>query len=134
MWDQDRIEAPTVYRLCQNRGPIAERSLRRSEHDWPITLDDCQSALISLLSRMKLDADSYPDYWIWVSRTRTEMSRLYELHRESCRQRQQWDLPGLLRLRCRLEIVTLRLYCAPWFPSGRQLPALSLQQFTRLTA
>ena len=134
MWDQHSVSEPTVFRLEQQRGPVVESSLRRSERDWPLTLEDCQAALSRLLPQVKSAQTSAEEYWRWVSRTRTEMCRLFESHRQSSRARQEWDLPGLLRLRCRVELITLRLYCAPWMPNGVQVPALSLSLFSRLTA
>lgn len=134
MWDENFTNQPTVFRLCQQAGPVAEQALRRSERDWPLTLDDCQAALIRLLSQLKSDRTGYKDYWRWVAYTRTEMARLYETQHQSCRARQDWDLAALLGLRCRLELITLRLYCAPWLPAQVESTALSLSQFSRLTA
>ena len=113
MWDQNFTKQPTVFRLSQQAGPVAEQALRRSERDWPLTLDDCQTALIRLLSQLKSDRAGYQDYWRWVSYTRTEMARLYETQRQSCQTRRDWDLAALLGLRYRLELITIRLYCAP---------------------
>lgn len=134
MRDENFSNQPTVFRLSQQAGPVAEQALRRSERDWPLTLDDCQTALIRLLSQLKSDRAGYQDYWRWVGYTRTEMARLYETQRQSCRARQDWDLAALLGLRCRLELITLRLYCAPWLPAQVESTALSLSQFSRLTA
>ena len=134
MWDQNFTKQPTVFRLSQQAGPVAEQALRRSERDWPLTLDDCQTALIRLLSQLKSDRAGYQDYWRWVGYTRTEMARLYETQRQSCRTRRDWDLAALLRLRYRLELITIRLYCAPWLPAQMESPALSLSRFSRLTA
>ena len=132
MWEHDL--GPTVYSLHQQRGPVVEFSLRRSERDWPLTLDDCQHALLRLLPQVKSARIDRQEYWNWVDRTRTEMRRRFESHRQSCRARQDWDLHGLFRLRCRLELITLRLYCAPWMPERVAAPTLSLNHFSRLTA
>ena len=134
MWDQHSVSEPTVFRLEQKRGPVVEFSLRRSERDWPLTLDDCQAALTRLLPQVKSAPTNPEEYWRWVRRTRTEMCRLFESHMRSSRARREWDLPGLLRLRCRVELITLRLYCAPWLPNGVHSPVLNVAQFSRLTA
>lgn len=128
------MNEPVVFRLSQQRGPVVQRTIRRSERDWPVTLDDCQAALSRLLPQLKLGRAEYRDYCRWVSLTRTEMSRMYEAHRESCRASQQWDVPALLGLRFRMELVTMRLYCAPWLPARVAAPMVSLGQFRHLTA
>lgn len=134
MWDQDSTKVPTVYRLCQQRGPVAEHALRGAERDWPLTLDDCQAMLIRLLPQLKVERTGYWDYWRWVTRTRAEMARIFESHRQRSRARQDWDATALLRLRVRLEFVALRLYCAPLLPGPVAVPLTSLNQFSRLTA
>ncbi len=128
------MNEPVVFRLSQQRGPVVEQTIRRSERDWPLTLDDCQAALSRLLPQLKMGRAEYRDYCRWVSLTRTEMSRLYEAHRQSSRERQQWDLPALVGLRCKLELVTMRLYCAPWLPARIAAPMVNIAQFSRLTA
>lgn len=128
------MNEPVVFRLSQQKGPVVERTIRRSERDWPVTLEDCQAALSRLLGQLKLGRAEYRDYRRWVVLTRTEMTRLYEVHRMQCREQQQWDLPALLSLRCKLELVTVRLYCAPWLPARIGVPVASFGQFSRLSA
>ena len=134
MWDQNSTNQPTVFRLSQKAGPVVEQVLRRSERDWPLTLDDCQAALTRLLPPLRLNRAGYGDYWRWVGRTRTEMTRLYAAQLQSCRARQDWDLAALVRLRWCLESVTVRLYCAPWLSGRAESPVLGLSQFNRLSA
>ena len=134
MWDQDSRIEPTVYRLNQQSGPVAVQALRRSERDWPLTLEDCQRELVQGLSRLRSHRGSRREYWHWVGLTRTEMLRLFEDHRMNCRERQSWDLPALVRLRCRLELVTLRLCFAPWSPKRAESSVVNLDQFIHLTA
>ena len=134
MWEQQTMNQPIVFRLDQKCGPVVERSLPRSERDWPLTLDDCQTMLIRILPRLKSERAGYREYWNWVGRTRIEMGRLYETHRRNCRLQQDWDLKGLWRLRLSLELLTIRLYCAPWLPARAVSPILAISQFSRLTA
>ena len=134
MWDENFSNQPIVFRLSQQAGPVAERELRRSERDWPVTLDDCQAALIRLLPQLRSNRAGYGDYWRWVGYTRTEMTRLYAAQFQNCRARQSWDLAALLRLRWCLESVTVRLYCAPWLSGKADSPVLGLSQFNRLSA
>ena len=131
MGNFDSTSTPNVYRLHQQRGPVPQATLRRPTTAWPLTLNDCEAALIRLLPEVKLDRRIAPTYWKWVARTRAEMARIYESHRQECRARQEWDLTGLLRLRCRVELVTLRLFCAPWLPGASRLPSLGLARFNR---
>ena len=132
MQDYGSHDQPIVFRLNQRQGLIVEKSLPDSAPQWPLTLPDCQAMLLRLLPQLKLERAGYQDYWRWVLVTRTEMSRLYEGHRASCRLRREWDLRALWGLRIRLEVITLRLYCAPWLPG--EAPVLGLSQFSRLTA
>ncbi len=134
MWDQDAAFEPTVFRLDQKRGPVVERALYGSEREWPLTLTDCQTALLGLLPKVSDRRVGYADYWRWVGRTHNQMKLLYSGHVETCRARQSWQLGSLLRLRWRLEMVTLRLLVAPWLPSRAEAAVVGLQQFSRLTA
>jgi hypothetical protein len=134
MWDQTSLNEPVVYRLDQRCGPVLERMVKQTDGDWSFTLADCQTMLTRLLPRLRSDRAGYWNYWQWVGRTRAEMSRIYHAHREECQLRRNWDLAALLRLRWRLELVTLRLYCAPLMPGGAKSPLLGLDQFSRLTA
>ena len=134
MQDHDSTYEPIVFRLDQQRGLVIEKSLPNSERDWPLTLEDCQATLLRLLPRLKVNRGGYLDYWRWVSLTRGEMARLYDGHLQSCRVRQQWHAAALFKLRVRLEVITLRLYCAPWLPGKSEAPVLGLSQFSRLTA
>jgi hypothetical protein len=119
MWEQQAMNQPIVFRLDQKCGPVVERSLPRS---------------VRLLPRLKSDQAGYREYWSWVGRTRVEMGRLYETHRQNCRLQQDWDLKALWRLRLTLELLTIRLYCAPWLPARAVSPVLAISQFSRLTA
>ncbi|MBY0508232.1 MAG: hypothetical protein K2X03_30235 [Bryobacteraceae bacterium] len=82
-----------------------------------------------LLPQVRRDRAVYQDYCRWVTLTRTEMRRMFEAHRASCQARRQWDLAGLLRLRCLVELVAFRLYCAPWLKGS----LTAVQEFGRLT-